>query len=184
MPIFEPGRGRLDRRQFFDRFTEICQEHMDDERARAFAFIFYNFDDEDMQSILADEQAVATLNRIAANDITIFYLDTPSQKGLEFFNSTYSGRLNIQGEATPPCIVFFKVKRGHVTNVIPRHLDNADLINGLAELSNILTRYKKRQLRDRVTFQELVTTLREMFARFPKRRGRGLSARKVTNGRG
>src|SRR6266700_2282085 len=144
LPIFEPGRGGLDHQQFFERFKEICQEHMEEDRARAFAFIFYRFDDYDLQSILTNEEALATLNRVAANDITVFFLDSPSQAGLDFFNSTHAARLNVQGEATLPCIVFFKMKQGNVTDVMPRHLDKADIVNGLTELTEILNRYKER----------------------------------------
>jgi hypothetical protein len=167
-PIYEPGRGGLEHQQFFERFKEICQEHVEKDRARAFAFIFYRFDDYDLQSILTNEEALATLNGVARNDITVFYLDTPSQAGLDFFNSTHAGRLNVQGDATPPCIVFFKMKRGHVTDVIPRHLDRADMINGLNELTEILKEYKTRELQGDVPFPEFLNSIKEMFKQFPR----------------
>jgi hypothetical protein len=64
-PIYEQGRGSgigLDFKSFHDRFEAICREHLKAQRAKAFAFIFYNFKDRNLRLILKDKGGFAKLH--------------------------------------------------------------------------------------------------------------------------
>jgi hypothetical protein len=55
IPIFEQGPGKgmgHSLRSFHERFDKIYREHIHVGRAKAFAFIFYDFTDEHLRRLL------------------------------------------------------------------------------------------------------------------------------------
>lgn len=83
IPIYEQGDGRgigynLD--SFVSRFESICQQHIDENRAKAFAFIFYDFTDSSFRKILKDKGAFVKLDRLSCQDkILVFFTYTQGQ---------------------------------------------------------------------------------------------------------
>jgi hypothetical protein len=110
-PIQEQGHKRgighsLD--SFLNRSGEICREHLKEKRAKAFAFIFYDFMDSALRSILKDQRVFAELDRLAGKNLTAFYLHAGKKKAVDRFNTEFLTKLNIAKEATLPCVVFFR----------------------------------------------------------------------------
>ena len=59
--------------QFLNEFDNICMEHLASGRAKTFAFIVYDFHSITHQ-VLNNLGIFVELDRLSANDITIFYL--------------------------------------------------------------------------------------------------------------
>lgn len=144
IPIYEQGHGKgigygLD--SFLDRFDAICRDHIESKRAKAFAFIFYDFQDEAIRRILKDEGVFAQLDRLAGTNLSIFYLHTAKRKGVVTkFNSDFLSKLHV-GDAAPPCVVFFKCGREGIEDVAVAQLDSADILHGFHELYGVIQRY-------------------------------------------
>ena len=62
-------------------------------RAKAFAFIFFNFDDKDLRKILMDQGAFAQLDRLSRNTLSVFYLHSANKDRIAYFNSHFLSKL-------------------------------------------------------------------------------------------
>jgi len=144
IPIYEQGQGKgighgLD--SFLTRFDAICQEHVKAGRAKAFAFIFYDFVDQELRRILKDQGVFAQLDRLSGNSLSIFYLHTGTEHAVQKFNSTFLAKLDVEGKATPPCVVFFTLKKERLEDVAVAQLDSANILHGFHELYSVIQRY-------------------------------------------
>ncbi len=144
IPIYEQDQGRgvghnFD--SFLNRFDVICREHTERKRAKAFAFIFYDFEDRDFRKILKDEGVFAQLDRLSGVNLSIFYLHTGRRKAIAKFNAEFLSKLGITDKASPPCVVFFKFNSDKIEDVFIAQLDNANLIHGFHELYGVVERY-------------------------------------------
>ena len=113
IPIFEQGSGKgisLDFGSFLKRFDQICQDHLHDQRAKAFAFIFYDFEDHDLKKLLKDQGVFSQLDRLAGSDVSVFFLHSSTKKStIANFNSAFLSKLQIEN-ATLPCVVLFQAE--------------------------------------------------------------------------
>jgi hypothetical protein len=144
IPIYEQGAGRgighnFD--SFRNRFDAICQAHLAEARARAFAFIFYDFTDQDLRRILKDQGAFAQLDRLSGTELSIFYLHSGTRWTVEAFNTHFLATLGVSETASLPCVVFFRVNVDVIEDIAIAQLDNADLIHGFHELYGAIERY-------------------------------------------
>ena len=78
-------------KEFSSRFIEICNEHIDNDKAKAFAFIFWDFKNDKLQHILNSYNGFRSneftkLDRLSGNDLTIFYLDSNNKRLFQQFN--------------------------------------------------------------------------------------------------
>ncbi len=149
-PIYEQGTGNgighgLD--SFLERFDSICAEHLAAGRARAFAFIFYDFTDNKFCKILKNQGVFAKLDRLSGTNLSIFYLHRGTKHAVKVFNDTFMKALGVEEQALPPCVVFFRVHEGQIEDVEIAQLDNADLIHGFNELYGSVEQYIKAQPR-------------------------------------
>lgn len=143
-PIFEHGDGKgigLTLKSFSNRFDVLCREHLDRGRARAFAFIFYNSNDEAFRKILEDQGVFAKLDRLSGAELSVFYLASGSKNSIDRFNSEFLARLEIRGELQLPCVVFFDLKDKHFTDTAAVPLDSPNLIHGFSELYGVIQEY-------------------------------------------
>lgn len=148
-PIQEQGHKRgighsLD--SFLKRFDEICKEHLKEGRAKAFAFIFYDFKDNALRRILKDQRVFAELDRLSGRDLTVFYLHAGEREAVNKFNTEFLTKLNIAQKATLPCVVFFRAKGDRIEDVAIAQLDHADLIHGFHELYSEIKKYTEAGL--------------------------------------
>jgi len=151
IPIYEQGGGRgigLGIGSFLDRFEEICTEHLKNKRAKAFALILYNFNDDELKQILRDTGAFARIDRISGDELSVFYLHGGSEKAFQQFNETLINALELESNIQTPCVVFFRldVKSQCFTDTAVAQLDSTDLIHGLGELSEVIEEYRDKSL--------------------------------------
>ncbi|MBI5334301.1 MAG: hypothetical protein HZB72_06880 [Burkholderiales bacterium] len=57
------------------------------------------------------------------------------------FNAHFFGSLGIEGQATLPCVVFFRVHKGAVEDIEIAQLESADLIHGFSEIYGAIEKY-------------------------------------------
>lgn len=137
IPIYEQGTGNgigHNLESFQRRFDEICAEHLAEGRASSFAFIFYNFTDNEFRRILKDEGVFAKLDRLSGTELSLFYLHTGRKSSVDFFNRHFLSALGVRDRAALPCVVFFRVKENEVIDVEIAELESANLIHGFHEL--------------------------------------------------
>lgn len=146
VPIFSQSGGQslgYDINSFIDRFEQICQEHLKEGRAKAFAFLFYNFNDHQLGQVIQDLGVFAKLDRLSGHDLSIFYLHSGSEQHFERFNRYFQVALGVKGTANTPCMVFFKLEGDGFKDVEVISLDNTNLINGFHELYEVVDSYIK-----------------------------------------
>ena len=144
IPIYEQGHGQgigygID--GFMSRFDDICKEHVAEGRAQAFAFIFYDFNDHALRSILRNQGVFAKIDRISGKELSVFYLHNGTQDLVDRFNRKFLAMLGITEKTELPCVVFFKFKNDQIGDIKAVQLDNADIINGFGELFTAIERY-------------------------------------------
>jgi hypothetical protein len=104
--------------QFIEEFTMICQSHLREGRARAFAFVFYDMTNGVVRRALSEAQGFRLLHEKTARDITLFYLhDFAVEAHWRSFNKEFMAALGIQDQVEPPCMVFFRVRDEHIEDV-------------------------------------------------------------------
>jgi hypothetical protein len=144
IPIYEQGTGNgigHNLESFQRRFDQICAEHVEKGRASYFAFIFYNFTDNEFRQILKDEGAFAKLDRLSGTELSLFYLHTGRKSSVDLFNQHFLSALGVKDQISLPYVVFFRVKESEVINVEIAELENANLIHGFHELYVALQSY-------------------------------------------
>ncbi len=144
IPIYEQGSGNgigYVLSSFLLRFDEICAEHLAKGHAKAFAFIFYNFNDRAIRKILKNQGVFAELDRLSGEQLSVFYLHVGTKASTEAFNSHFFSALGVEGQATLPCLVFFRVKKGAIEDVEIAQLESADLVHGFHELYGAIKKY-------------------------------------------
>lgn len=144
IPIYEQGKGNgighgFD--SFSQRFDNICMEHIAEGRARAFAFIFYDFNDSDLRRILKNQGVFAKLDRLSGTQLSIFYLHTGKRAAISDFNKRFLSALGVTENANLPCVVFFNVKDNQVENIEIAQLESANLVHGFHELYSAIECY-------------------------------------------
>ena len=146
IPIYETGTGNgigHTIASFQARFDQICAEHLEQSRAKSFAFIFYDFLNRDIQQILRDQGAFAQLDRLSGRQLSLFYLHAGRRTAVESFNAHFLSVLGVKGEASLPCVVFFRVRDDEIVDVEVAELQSANLIHGFHELYVAIESYLK-----------------------------------------
>lgn len=148
IPIYEQGSGNgigHGLESFLNRFGRICSEHREDERAKAFAFIFYDFTDEAIRDILKNQGVFAQLDRLSGRELSVFYLHTGTRHAIETFNINFLAALGVENQVSLPCVVFFRYEDDLIKDVDIAQLESADLIHGFKELYQAISAYIQRQ---------------------------------------
>lgn len=144
IPIYEQGSGNgigHGLSSFLRRFDQICTEHLSEGRAKSFAFIFYDFTDQAIRKILKNEGVFAQLDRLSGKELSVFYLHAGAKTTIEAFNAYFFSELGIEGQATLPCVVFFRIRESTIEDVEIAQLESADLIHGFSELYGAIQQY-------------------------------------------
>jgi hypothetical protein len=144
IPIFEQGSGKgigHSADSFLKRFHEIAVEHIESGRAKALAFVFYDFQDQYFKRILKDQGVFTQLDRLSGNDLRVFYLHSGSDCLLKKFNATLMNALGVEEQASRPCVVFCKTSAEGFTDISVANLESTDLIHGFHELYGVIESY-------------------------------------------
>ena len=122
--IFLDGKGNgaratgLGYNQFLETFDAICQEHVRESRAQAFAFVFYDMNHGPIRSALKSSRGFEILNAETGNEITLFYLHAAATKlHADTFNLHFMRALGIAEQITLPGIVFFRVNADQIDDI-------------------------------------------------------------------
>ena len=70
----------LDTNRFLEVLIKTSKKHQKENRALAFAFVIYNFENPAIAKILRDSDYWNALNKIAGKYLTIFYIHSELQK--------------------------------------------------------------------------------------------------------
>jgi len=129
--------------QFLKRFIEICENHLENKRAKSFAFIFYEFHNQQIRDIFKNRGGFARLDRLSGKDLSVFYIDSENQNLVKEFNNIFLGAFEIQDNVILPCVVFFKMEDSDVENVQVVELSEPDRMFAFEELFSSIQDYLK-----------------------------------------
>lgn len=155
IPIFEQGKGKgigHSFESFIEQFNTICRRYLAEKRVRAFAFIFYDFQDSALRRILKDLGVFAKLDRLSGTELSIFYLHVEphvhnprardkSRHAIDKFNEHFLGALGVTEQVGLPCIVFFRVRDDEINDIEVVQLESGNLVHGFQELYSAVERY-------------------------------------------
>jgi len=109
---------------FVAEFESICENHVRNGRARAFAFIFYDMTHGPVRNALKSAHGFDILNTTSGKDLTLFYLHS---EGLDSyakkFNRQFLQALGVDRQVSPPCIVFFRANGERIEDIDCHHID-------------------------------------------------------------
>jgi len=110
--------------QFIETFNSICQEHLMNGRAKGFAFVFYDMSNGVVRRALQAAHSFQRLHDKSGRNITLFYLhDRAIEAHWREFNREFMAALGVEGQAEPPCIVFFRVFGEQIEDVSIYRID-------------------------------------------------------------
>jgi hypothetical protein len=148
IPIFEQGHGQgigLSFENFLRHFIEICEAHLENGRAKAFAFILYDFNDKHIKNdILKKQGGFAQLDRLSGRDLSIFYLHSNNRELFKAFNEIFLDTFEIETQYNLPFVLFFKVIDREVTDIEVVELEQTNLAFAFKELYDIIENYIAR----------------------------------------
>ncbi|SKB64028.1 hypothetical protein [Daejeonella lutea] len=143
-PIFEEGKGEglgHSERDFYKRFIAICQEHLDNGRAKSFAIILYDIHHTAIQEIYRTPGSFAQLHLKSGNDITIFFLDSQNRRLLKKFNTAFLHAFDIKNKHSLPFILFFKIVEGDVSDIAVVELQQSKSMFAFKEIVDVVQLY-------------------------------------------
>lgn len=162
IPIYEQVAGdeigyRVN--SFLRRFDALCDESIEvgqaeagsnnEGRAAAFAFFFYDCQNQGLRQIMGDEGVVDRLERLAAGYLHLFYLHASKPKSIQRFNTEFLTALGAEEAVQLPCVVFFRYRQeanqASIRDVAIAQVDNANLPHGFKELYGAITHYKAQE---------------------------------------
>ncbi len=76
VPIFVKDGERIESDQFVEYILNKCKEHRERNRALAFSFLVYDFEDYTIKKIIEDKDYWTTLDRISGEYLSIFYVNS------------------------------------------------------------------------------------------------------------
>jgi hypothetical protein len=109
VPIVINDNQSFDDNSFKDYLLNICQTHKDQQRALAFAFIVYDFDDYTITQILQDKNYWTTLDKLSGQYLSVFYVNSQNEHYKRRQQEIYLEERNRQAENARKGIVSFFV---------------------------------------------------------------------------
>lgn len=152
----------LDLETFEQRMITICNQHRDDKKALAFAFILYDFENPNIRKVLNDNDYWEALNQISGNYLSVFSLnykekeiptsyDKTNFNGLQMLTSIptrynpsigtnqlikkYFGDID---SINYPAILFFQIDNNSVIDSILLDLNEQQIESSYLELKEVI----------------------------------------------
>ena len=123
--------------QFVEAFESVCRKHLQEGRARAFAFVFYDMAHGVVHEALRQAGGFQRLHEKTGTDVTLFYLhDHAVDAHWRKFNLEFMAALGVENQAKTPCMVFFRVEGEDIEDVSIYAIDekSTDPVLTVAEL--------------------------------------------------
>lgn len=144
IPIYEQSEGQgigYSFNNFLRRFVTICEEHQHNQRARAFAFILYDFENTAIRKVLKLQGGFAQLDRLSGHDLSIFYLHSSSRDICRTFNEIFMGSFGLSQTHQLPLVLFFTMCDGDVEDVEVYPLEQGNIAFAFGEVFGIIEDY-------------------------------------------
>ena len=151
VPIFEQGQGHgigHTFNTFLTRFIKICEEHLQSDRAKAFAFILYDFHDQSTRDVLHNQGGFARLDRLSGHDLSVFYLHSDNKKLLKAFNDIFLRLFDIPTHRQLPFVLFFKLEDKDAKDVEIVELEQSNIMFAFDELYTVIETYVDKLNKD------------------------------------
>lgn len=147
VPIFEQGKGQgighsFD--TFLTRFIEICEDHLQSGRAKAFVFVLYDFHDHATKDVLRNQGGFARFDRLSGNDLSVFYLHSDNRRLLRAFNGIFLNIFDIPEDKKTPFVLFFKMVDKDAKDVEVVELEQSNLMFAFDELYGVVETYVEK----------------------------------------
>jgi hypothetical protein len=171
MPVFEQGKGQgigHTYNHFLNHFLKICNDHIENDRAKSFAFILYDFHDEHIRTILKKQGVFAELDRLSGKELSVFYLNSEEQDLFESFNKIFLGSFEVEDKFKKPFVLFFKIYDNEVDDVEIFELEQSDLTFAFKELYDIIKQYIARSVESRKQFKSKSSKVGALFSSVKK----------------
>lgn len=142
--IFEQGKQKgigHGYESFLRKFISICESHLENDRAKSFAFLLYDFHNHEIREILKSQGGFAKLDRLSGKELSIFYIHTDNKKLIKSFNRVFIGAFEIENIAELPYVLFFKVADGDVKDVEIVELEQSNMMFAFQELYTTIEEY-------------------------------------------
>lgn len=185
--IIYPNRTGGDSSELEKYILNVCEQHKDEKRALAFAFIISDLDDPQINKILRDDDYVNALHNISGKYLTIFYLndnyvdkritkannsnqirlelgvhkiDAPSILSPKFIAKNLINRDNLPS----PSILFFQVKDKIITDYTFAQIRENEVEKGFNEMKEIIKiaieSFNQVKEENKINFNELFILLK------------------------
>lgn len=147
IPIYEQMEGHGHGHSFetfLKRFREICFEHIKNKRAKAFAILFYDFQNDNFKKLLKQNNVFTELDRLSGKDLSVFYLHSSSkEEKIDEFNTIFQEVFDVKEKLELPFVLFLKFDPAinEITDLRAVVLEKHDIILSFNELYKTLGDY-------------------------------------------
>ena len=156
IPVFlfdQKGPHGYNIKNFEERVIDICEEHQNEKRACAFAFILHDAESPQYSKVLKDQDYWDSLNSISGKALTVFSVFSGllrRDEGNSFANTITSAKSHREqqrriiqtyfgvDDIAFPALLFFQVSNGMVSGMTLISLKARDMESAYAELSDLL----------------------------------------------
>lgn len=76
VPLIVNSEKGFNQKQFTKELLKLCKEHKTKNKALAFAFIVYDFEDNTIQDILEKDKLWSALDKISGTSLSVFYINS------------------------------------------------------------------------------------------------------------
>lgn len=112
-----------------------------DSRAKAFAFILYNFNDVETREILKNQGGFTRLDRLSGRDLSIFYLNSDNRRSIRVFNDFFLNAFDVSSNRNLPFVLFFKLADREAKDVEIVELEQSNIMFAFEELYGVIEEY-------------------------------------------
>lgn len=120
---------------------------METNRAKAFAFILYDFHNQATSQVLRTQGGFARLDRLSGHDLSVFYLHSDNRSQLTAFNDVFLNLFDIPTNRNLPFVLFFKIADRGVKDVEIVELEQSDIMFAFDELYGVIEDYIDKLIR-------------------------------------
>ena len=111
VPIYELGHQSSIGYSFMDfmgRFQQICREHLENHRAKAFAFIFFDFNNNALQTAIQGQEGFTILDRLSGTEVSVFFLHSDKRQLIKQFNKVFTTTFGTTQQAGLPLVMLVR----------------------------------------------------------------------------